>query len=58
MSRLTVPDYKLDPPEYLLPVCPMCGAECYTFYLDATNNIVGCENCITSQDSTEYIEDM
>ena len=53
-----VEDYRLDPPEYSLPVCPWCGEECETFYFDKAGTLIGCENCITTEDAVEYVEEM
>ena len=39
------------------PVCPECGAECETFYVDLWEDaIVGCENCVAKQDATTYMD--
>ena len=40
------------PPEYNVPVCPICGNECSTLYRDSTG-IIGCENCVTELDAWE-----
>ena len=50
-------DYWLDPPEHANPICPVCGEECETIYKD-TNGVVGCENCISSQDAYDWAEEM
>lgn len=46
-----VHDYPSPPPEPPLPLCPVCGQECDTIYLDAYGDAVGCENCIETVDS-------
>lgn len=28
-------------------VCPVCGEECETYYVDKFGDIFGCENCVT-----------
>lgn len=50
-----MPDYKLDPPdEGPVPHCPVCGSECeHVYRKDMTDEILGCENCITEQDAWE-----
>ena len=34
------------------PICPVCGCECDTLYLDFTRDVVACDGCVT--DDTEY----
>ena len=48
-----VPDRPSDPPERSVPVCPVCGQECGTFYRDLFNEIVGCDECIKTEDADE-----
>lgn len=31
------------------PHCPICGEECDTVYLFQGSDIVGCENCMTTE---------
>lgn len=51
MERTGFPDGK----EPKQPVCPVCGSECEYFYReDFTDNILGCENCITQEDAWEF----
>ena len=48
MEETGLPDRKEPPP----PVCPICERECETFYTNNfTHEIVGCDNCITSDDA-------
>ena len=36
------------------PHCPVCGSECEHVYLESfTDNILGCENCISEEDAWE-----
>lgn len=51
MERTGYPDGK--EPEY--PICPVCEENADTFYKNFDNEIVGCENCITSVDSRDEI---
>ena len=45
-------DYMLDPPDIIYPRCPICGEECETVYsLRKTDEIIGCENCISENDA-------
>lgn len=37
--------------------CPMCGAECETFY-KGDGQIIGCENCITKVEAWEEAENL
>jgi uncharacterized protein (UPF0212 family) len=34
-----------------MPICPKCGEECDSFYIDGNKNILGCENCVKRVDS-------
>ncbi len=34
-----------------LPLCPVCGEECETFYTDPEGTVLGCEHCVRAQDS-------
>lgn len=46
-------DYMLDPPA-IYPHCPVCGSECEHVYRENfTDNILGCENCISEEDAWE-----
>lgn len=47
MERTGYPDGKT-PDE---PHCPVCGCECEDVYKDKNNEIVGCNNCITTHDA-------
>lgn len=51
-----VHDYPGPPPEKPVPVCPVCGMECETLYLDMNRNRIGCENCINAVDAYEWEE--
>lgn len=51
-----VHDYP-SPPEKENPVCPVCGWECETIYLDTNRNPVGCENCIEAVEACEWKEE-
>lgn len=35
------------------PICPVCGAECEIVYKDVSNEIVGCDECLTGYDATD-----
>ena len=52
-----VNDYPGPPPEKPVPVCPVCGMECDTFYLDSNQNRVGCENCRPDDGGFFYVVD-
>lgn len=39
------------------PICPECGSECEIYYQDLSNNIVGCENCLTALDADIFNEE-
>ena len=47
----------LEPPaakEYI-PICPVCGKECDTVYLDSDRDVAGCDRCISPEDAYEYL---
>jgi len=35
------------------PRCPVCGNECEIVYKDSSNEIVGCDECLTGCDATD-----
>jgi len=39
-----------------VPVCPVCGEECSTIYIDYYGTAVGCEECIGTADAYDYYE--
>ena len=38
------------------PICPECGNECETVYINRDFKIVGCDVCLTETDAWEAIE--
>lgn len=49
-----MPPYDDDPD----PICPVCGKECETIYLDdGCINVVGCDNCIRTMDAYDWFEE-
>ena len=52
-----IPDYRLDPtvPDDHIPICPVCGKECDTVYLDYEGEVVGCDRCVFMKDAYEYL---
>jgi len=39
-------------------ICPVCGKECETIYLDdGCINVVGCDNCIRTMDAYDWFEE-
>ena len=57
--REYIPDYQLEPPAWddFIPVCPVCGEECDTVYLDVEGQIFGCDQCIEMFDAYEFLYD-
>ena len=57
--RETIPDYQPEPPvkKEFIPVCPVCGEECDTVYVDMYDDIVGCDQCMNMEDAYEYLYD-
>ena len=52
-------DSRLEPAEReeFIPVCPICGRECDTLYLDKDRDVAGCDRCITLKDAYEYLSE-
>ena len=38
------------------PVCPICDQTCETIYISADNEIVGCDQCMTTRNAWEGTE--
>lgn len=39
-------------------ICPVCGEECETIYLDeGCLNVLGCDNCIRTMDAYDWFEE-
>ena len=36
------------------PVCPVCGAETDTYYLDEYGDVIGCDCCIRAVDAWDH----
>lgn len=43
-----------NPEDY--PHCPVCGEWCDTIYKDRNREVVGCENCINTNDAWDCDE--
>ena len=50
------PEPPLEPPDYKLPVCPICWEESDTFFIDKFGAVVGCGECVSSQSSIDFEE--
>jgi len=38
------------------PICPICGEEADTFHInEVTNELVGCDNCMSRHDAWEVV---
>lgn len=44
----------LEPVDYDVPRCPICGQECETIYLDKDGAVVGCDDCMKKLDAWEW----
>ena len=51
-----VRDYP-SPPDYNVPVCPICGNECEIIYKYG-NTVEGCDQCIDAVDAWDYMFEM
>ena len=50
-------DYRLEPPAWdeYIPVCPVCGEECDTVYMDYEGEVAGCDRCTHLANAYEYL---
>ena len=39
------------------PVCPVCGEECETIYMDMYRNVFACDRCLVEKDAWEWREE-
>ena len=57
-----VHDYPGPPKEAPVPICPECGNECETVYVNENGTVVCCDVCIDKvfwkRDAYEWMEDM
>lgn len=37
-------------------ICPVCGKEAESFFIDSNNDIIGCDECIRMVDAYEWYE--
>ena len=47
----------LDPPDYFVPICPLCKQECTYFFADINRDILACDNCLTEKQIFESVTD-
>lgn len=46
----------LEPPDYEVPHCPVCGQECEVIYKNRYGEIIGCDDCIDAVDAWEVMD--
>ena len=51
MERTGYPD-----DDFQIPHCPVCGSECETVYLDATGEVIGCDECLSEKNAYDCPE--
>ena len=52
------PEPRIEPPEVEPVLCPVCGAECGTIYLQAiTGTPFGCDECLRAEDAREWLRE-
>ena len=39
------------------PICPICGESCNELYTDKNGDIIGCDNCVSTIDAWEWLQD-
>lgn len=39
------------------PRCPVCGMECETIYINCEGEAVGCDECIETRSTWDYMEE-
>lgn len=57
MTWIDIPERPLEPPDYKVPRCPVCGEETYLIFIDKYGDVVGCEECITTRNAYEWQEE-
>lgn len=57
LMREYIPDYQLELPvrKEFVPICPVCGKECDTVYLDFEGGVAGCDHCVFMEDAYVYL---
>ena len=48
-----VHDYP-SPPDEEMPICPVCGQECETYYKNLNGEVIGCDECVQAVDAREH----
>lgn len=46
--------FGMDDPEPVL--CPNCHEECETLFVSSDGDVLGCENCVTTNDAFDWME--
>lgn len=52
-----VMDYPGEPPQKPVPVCPVCGWDCNSYFINSNGEVIGCENCVKEMDAYEWREE-
>ena len=45
--------YRYGDENYDSPICPVCGEECETLYLQ-DGNVIGCDSCVSEKNAWEW----
>lgn len=54
ITRANLTGYPHGDPEY--PICPLCGAECETIYINGYGEIIGCDDCTRTKSAWDVTE--
>ena len=57
MEQIENPMVLSDPEPERYPECPLCDEECETLFISDENEVLGCEHCVNTKDSWEWMAD-
>lgn len=47
----------LEPPEYAVPECPVCGCECDYWFRNISLEVIACDNCMNDGEEFDSVID-
>ena len=48
---------RLDPPEYDVAICPVCGGECRYLFLNINRDVICCDVCKEEREEFDSVAD-